>query len=160
MPISRTIARDRLAAIRRLTEAGGFAARLASRLPCHEPLPPSIPRDREDRPAAADRLALLAARGAALSVLAGERTVVPPDAFEGNVENFIGIVQVPAGVIGPLRIKGAFIAYAVDSFLDLQARWRRRPGTAGWRISGSIGTATSSTCCAISPPVTRPARTW
>src|SRR5216117_2986454 len=106
MPISRTIARDRLAAIREQTEAAGFAARLGSRPACDEPLPPAIPRDREGRPARAERLALLAARGAALEVLAGERTVVPPDTFQGNVENFIGMVQVPAGVIGPLRING------------------------------------------------------
>jgi hydroxymethylglutaryl-CoA reductase (NADPH) len=105
MPISRTIARDRLAAIRRQTE-GAFGARLGPRLPCDAPLPPAIPRDREGRPARAERLALLGARGAALDVLAGERTVVPPDAFQGNVENFIGMVQMPAGVIGPLRING------------------------------------------------------
>jgi hydroxymethylglutaryl-CoA reductase (NADPH) len=105
MPISRTIARDRLAAIRSQTE-GAFGARLGPRPPCEAPLPPAIPRDREGRPARAERLALLAARGAALDVLAGERTVVPPHAFQGNVENFIGMVQVPAGVIGPLRING------------------------------------------------------
>ncbi|HEU0105875.1 MAG TPA: hydroxymethylglutaryl-CoA reductase [Vicinamibacteria bacterium] len=105
MPISRTIARDRLAAIRRQTE-GAFGARLGSRPPCDAPLPPAIPRDREARPARAERLALLAARGAALDVLAGERTVVPPDAFTGNIENFIGMAQVPVGAIGPLRING------------------------------------------------------
>ena len=180
MPISRTIARDRLAAIRRQTE-GAFGARLGSRLPGEEPLPPAIPRDGAGGPARSERLALLAARGAALPVLTGERTVVPPDAFQGNVENFIGMAQVPVGVIGPLRINGlhahgdfyvplattegalvashargtavigrsggarslcvlqrvtraplfrfrdlieagAFIAYAVDSFVELQAR--------------------------------------
>ncbi|HEY7511381.1 MAG TPA: 3-hydroxy-3-methylglutaryl-CoA reductase [Vicinamibacteria bacterium] len=105
MPISRTIARERLEAIRVQT-AGGFAARLAARPPAAEPLPPPVPRDRDGRSARAQRLALLASRGASLRVLAGEHAEVPAGGFAGNVENFVGLAQVPLGVIGPLRING------------------------------------------------------
>lgn len=34
---------------------------------------------------------------------------VPADAYEQNIENFIGTVQVPVGIAGPLRVNGIFI---------------------------------------------------
>jgi hydroxymethylglutaryl-CoA reductase (NADPH) len=56
----------------------------------------------------ADRRELLRAQGHPLPTVTGERTVAPDDAFRGNVENLIGVAQVPIGLVGPLRINGLF----------------------------------------------------
>lgn len=38
--------------------------------------------------------------------LADDATMANPDAFSANIENFIGTVKLPVGIIGPLRING------------------------------------------------------
>lgn len=38
--------------------------------------------------------------------LADPATMANPDAFSANIENFIGTVKLPVGIIGPLRING------------------------------------------------------
>lgn len=106
MPVSRRVARDLLAEIRRNTEGIGLTARLASRPPDVAPLPTEIPRDRPTQSCLPERRALLEKAGAPLTVLTGERTAPPEDLFNGNIENFVGLAQVPVGVIGPLRING------------------------------------------------------
>lgn len=44
--------------------------------------------------------------GVEMPMLAGRRTVNQPAAFKGNIENFIGITQLPTGLVGPLKING------------------------------------------------------
>ncbi|MGV2481213.1 UNVERIFIED_CONTAM: 3-hydroxy-3-methylglutaryl-CoA reductase, partial [Salmonella enterica subsp. enterica serovar Weltevreden] len=44
--------------------------------------------------------------GAELNILAGKNGMPEPDIFQGNIEQYIGLTQVPTGVIGPLSIKG------------------------------------------------------
>jgi hydroxymethylglutaryl-CoA reductase (NADPH) len=44
--------------------------------------------------------------GADLSFLAGKTQIPDPDIFQGNIEQYIGLTQVPTGVIGPLAVRG------------------------------------------------------
>jgi hydroxymethylglutaryl-CoA reductase (NADPH) len=104
MPVTAKIASDILAEIRRKTDV--FEERLRTRRPSDVPLPPAVPRDDAHGLRVAERRELLRQAGHPLPVVTGERTVVPDDGFRGNVENFVGLVQVPLGVVGPLRING------------------------------------------------------
>ncbi len=106
MPFPRATANDVLEDIRHKTRGAGFEARLAPRPPSQDPLPAPVPRDADGTSRSLDRGALLADLGAPLPVVTGERTVVPEHEFRGNVENFLGLAQVPIGLIGPLRLCG------------------------------------------------------
>ena len=67
-----------------------------------------IPRDTEDdytSAAAAERRALVEAQTGAKLDHVGRHSF-DPEILRGNVENFIGVAQVPIGLAGPLRIDG------------------------------------------------------
>ena len=68
----------------------------------------TIPRDREDdyspEQAARRREFVEAKTGARLDTIA--RFAIDPQVTRGNIENFIGAVQMPLGLAGPLRIVG------------------------------------------------------
>jgi hydroxymethylglutaryl-CoA reductase (NADPH) len=67
-----------------------------------------IPRDPDDdytEQMAATRRSFLAERAGSSLDSVGHYSV-EPGALKGNVENFIGVAQVPIGVAGPLRVRG------------------------------------------------------
>lgn len=67
-------------------------------------IPRSSENDHSDEMAKTRREFLKAKTGADLKYT-GEYTI-PTDALPGNVENFVGIVQMPVGVAGPVQING------------------------------------------------------
>jgi len=53
-----------------------------------------------------ERLAYLKEQGIETKSIAGERTFLEPEDYRGNIENFIGMAQVPIGLAGPINIRG------------------------------------------------------
>ncbi len=107
MPISKEQA---LQIIQRLSQGESLEAltkRLAPVLESERPVPPEVPSPRD---AAAEgrsrRLQFLRARGVEIPHLAGTAAVPDPATLAGNVEQYVGMTQVPTGLIGPLRVNG------------------------------------------------------
>lgn len=77
--------------------------------PKYSPVGPSFPRQTElTKKAQEQRLELLEEQGHSLPFVGGKATHPDPSAYQGNIENFIGLAQVPIGIIGPLRINGLY----------------------------------------------------
>jgi hydroxymethylglutaryl-CoA reductase (NADPH) len=83
--------------------------RLKSRYPDEYPLAPDIPqRMKWDGTAQKARLAMLAAQGISSEYISQQQRVNDPSIFQGNIENYIGLAQIPIGLVGPLRINGIY----------------------------------------------------
>src|SRR5579872_5382112 len=78
-----------------------FISRLAKKT---FPLPPRVPGGSSITPEAiAKRLQLTGLSKTEEETLLDPRTFQEKDAYEKNIENFIGTVKVPVGLVGPLR---------------------------------------------------------
>ncbi len=106
MPVTSRIASEILAEIRRRTVDSGFSQRLVTRPPEKEPLPAAVPRDESGVFRLAERREFLQGLQHPMPVVTGENTVVAEGGFKGNIENFVGVAQIPLGIIGPLRVNG------------------------------------------------------
>src|SRR5437016_12437525 len=84
-----------------------LAARLAPAPGSERPIPPDVPAPKDSTATGRDqRLAFLRSQGASLPHLSGRERQPDPDLFRGNIEQFIGMTQIPTGLIGPLRVNG------------------------------------------------------
>lgn len=82
-----------------------------------------------------------AATGFSPSFLSGKKQLNDYSSFEGNIENFIGMSQIPTGVIGPVRVlgsaaKGDYYVPLATSEGALVASYHR--GAKATRLAGGI----------------------
>ena len=107
MPIPKQHA---LEIVRRLTRGlplEALARRLVSRPIDRTPPRPAVPLPRDwSRQAWEQRTAFLAAQGNEIPHLSGTLPFPDPAELQGNIENYVGMTQIPTGIIGPLRVNG------------------------------------------------------
>ncbi len=109
MPISHEQARQISRRLSRGHSPEELDARLAPTDGEARPVPPRVPASRSwSAEARHERIAFLEARGAHLPHLTGQAPPPHPATLRGNIENFIGMTQIPTGLIGPLRINGLY----------------------------------------------------
>src|SRR5438105_7541728 len=107
MPLSKGQAVAIALRLRRLGSIADLAARLAPTPESARPIPSEVPAVKDPGATGRDeRLEFLRARGIDMPHLAGRLPQVDPTDLRGNIEQFIGMTQIPTGVIGPLRVNG------------------------------------------------------
>lgn len=98
-------------AIERLLERGSadeIVARMGPVSPQSVPLAPEVPdlRSWSAESVAHRRELIEQGLSRAIPYLRGDATLDDPATLKGNIEGFIGMTQVPTGLIGPLRVNG------------------------------------------------------
>jgi hydroxymethylglutaryl-CoA reductase (NADPH) len=107
MPISADRAREIASRLARGASPEALDGRLARVPPEIRPLPPSVPDTLDWSSEARERrISFLEAMGHSLPHLAGREPQVDPSSLQGNIESYLGMTQIPTGVIGPLRVNG------------------------------------------------------
>jgi hydroxymethylglutaryl-CoA reductase (NADPH) len=110
--------------------------------PATMPAPPELPGTLSwTEEARAKRLEFLTGQGASLDYLSGKTPMPDATQYKGNIENFIGLTQVPTGLMGPLHIRGTrangdFYVPLATSEGALIASYSR--GAKATRLSGGI----------------------
>jgi hydroxymethylglutaryl-CoA reductase (NADPH) len=76
--------------------------------PDSSPSPPHVPGGSIISPGAVNRRWRILGSPAARAELLDAHTMHQMEAYERNIENFIGTVKIPVGIAGPLRVRGLF----------------------------------------------------
>ena len=107
MPLSKGQAVEIALRLRRQGSIEDLTARLAPTPESATPIPPAVPAPKDCTAAGRDdRLEFLRAGGFELPHLPGRMPQIDPAELRGNIEQIIGMTQVPTGRIGPLRVNG------------------------------------------------------
>jgi len=106
MPISKDLS---LKIASSILEERGLDEVQKSLQPKYAPVNSNFPRQTElTKKAQEQRLEILEKQGTSLSYVGGKTANTDPKVYQGNIENFIGLAQIPIGIIGPLRINGLY----------------------------------------------------
>ncbi len=109
MTISKGVSENVIDTILQGKDLEKIASRLKTRTIDEMPLPPGLPRETVlSREAQRKKLAILETQGITFEYLTGKKQIDDPAVYQGHIENFVGTVQLPVGVIGPLRINGVY----------------------------------------------------
>lgn len=109
MPISKDSSKKVIESILQHGSPQEFAERLKVRFPSEESLPESIPRDGMlSKQSQLKRIEALERQEVRFEYLTGKKHIEDSGIFEGNIENYLGLTQIPTGIIGPLRINGLY----------------------------------------------------
>ena len=107
MPVSRDHARRIVERLSRGDPISELGQRIKPVPADERPVPPGVPRPADaSAPARVERLAFLAKQGVETPHLAGNAAEPDPVDLQGNIEQYIGMTQIPTGLIGPLRVSG------------------------------------------------------
>ncbi len=109
MPVSRNSSKIAIDTLLKLGSPEQLADKLKRRFPQDDPLLDNLPRERvHSKEAQEKRLEILSKHNINFEYVIGKKQVEDPSIFQGNIENYIGLAQMPIGVCGPLRINGLY----------------------------------------------------
>ncbi len=107
MPISKDQAHGIIQRLARGTSLEALKERLRPVPEAERPFPPDVPRPADASAEGRDaRRAWLREQGVEIPHLSGEAPAPDPEWLQGNIEQFVGMAQVPVGLVGPIRING------------------------------------------------------
>jgi hydroxymethylglutaryl-CoA reductase (NADPH) len=107
MPISAARAREIASRLARGASPEALDDRLAPVGAEARPIPPGVPEPLDwSVPAHERRVAFLEAMGRHVPHLTGKAPPPDPEELRGHIENFVGMTQIPTGLVGPLRVNG------------------------------------------------------
>jgi hydroxymethylglutaryl-CoA reductase (NADPH) len=107
MPITHEQARQIADRLARGRDPELLAGVLSSTSESERAVPPPVPRPRDwSEAGVAERVAFVEAMGREVPHLAGRAARPASETLKGNIENYIGMAQIPVGLIGPVRVNG------------------------------------------------------